>query len=142
MRPKKVLLLVDDSDQMLAVRRFLLETRGYKVLSASSGEQALELFRQGGIDLVLSDLVMPNMDGNQLIREMKQIDPEVPMIIFSGHVKSFGRGSQADAFLPKGFCSPVEMLEQIRLKISRKRGPRRGYTPAPRAAMVAVEVVA
>jgi CheY-like chemotaxis protein len=126
MRPKKKILCVDDNEQALSVRKFLLETRGYRVLTASSSEQALEIFREGGIDLVLSDLIMPYMDGNELIRRMKEISPEVPALLISGSVKAFDRANRADAFLPKGACSPVEMLERIRIMVARKRGPKKG----------------
>jgi CheY-like chemotaxis protein len=87
----------------------------------------MEIFREGGIDLVVSDLIMPYMDGNELIRRMKEIAPEVPAILISGSVKSFDRGNRADAFLPKGACTPVEMLERIRLMVARKRGPKKGH---------------
>jgi two-component system response regulator CpxR len=71
MRPKKTILCVDDNEQSLSVRKFILGTRGNRVLTAISSEQALELFREGGIDLVLSDMVMPYMDGNELVRRVK-----------------------------------------------------------------------
>jgi two-component system, OmpR family, response regulator CpxR len=131
MRPKKTILCVDDNEQALSVRKFLLETRGYRVLTASSSQQALELFREGGIDLVLSDLVMPYMDGNELIRCMKELAPEVPTRLISGSVKAFDRANRADAFLPKGACSPVEMLERIRVMVARKRGPKKGHGVRP-----------
>jgi two-component system, OmpR family, response regulator CpxR len=129
MRPKKVILCVDDMDQVLSVRKFLLETRGYRVVIARSGEEAIEKFRAGGIDLVLGDLVMPQMDGNEMVRRMKEIAPEVPMILISGSVRAFERANRADAFLPKGACTPVEMLERIRVMIARKRGPRKVLRP-------------
>jgi CheY-like chemotaxis protein len=125
MRPRKIILCVDDNEQALSVRKFLLETRGYRVLTALSGEEALEIFRAGAIDLVLSDLLMPQMDGNQLVRRMKEINSDVPMVLVSGTVKSFDRANHADAFLPKGACTPLEMLERIRIMIARKRGPRK-----------------
>ena len=131
MRPKKTILCVDDNEQALSVRKFMLETRGYRVLTAVSSEQALELFREGGIDLVLSDLIMPYMDGNELIRRMKELAPEVPAILISGSVKAFDRANRADAFLPKGACSPVEMLERIRVMVARKRGPKKGHGLRP-----------
>jgi two-component system, OmpR family, response regulator CpxR len=133
MRPKKTILCVDDNEQSLSVRKFMLETRGYRVLTAPSSEAALELFRNGGIDLVLSDLVMPHMDGNELVRRMKELAPEVPTILISGTVKAFDRANRADAFLPKGACSPLEMLERIRLMVARKRGPKKLGTLRPAA---------
>lgn len=125
MRPKKTILCVDDNEQGLAVRKFLLETRGYRVLTATSALDAIETLRAGGIDLVLGDLIMPRMDGNEMVRNMKEIAPEIPMMLLSGTVKAFDRACHADAFLPKGACSPVEMLERIRVMIARKRGPRK-----------------
>jgi two-component system, OmpR family, response regulator CpxR len=131
MRPKKTILCVDDNEQALSVRKFMLETRGYRVLTAVGSEKALEIFREGGIDLVLSDLIMPYMDGNELIRRMKELAPEVPAILISGSVKAFDRANRADAFLPKGACSPVEMLERIRVMVARKRGPKKGHSLRP-----------
>jgi len=125
MRPKKTILCVDHNEQSLAVRTFMLETRGYRVLPALSSQEALEIFRNGGIDLVLSDLVMPQMDGNELVRRMKDISPEVPTILVSATVKAFERANRADAFLPKGACTPVEVLDRIRLMVARKRGPKK-----------------
>src|ERR1700690_2774062 len=131
MRPKKTILCVDDNEQSLSVRKFMLETRGYRVLTAVGSERALEIFREGGIDLVLSDLLMPYMDGNELVRRMKELAPEVPAILISGSVKAFDRANRADAFLPKGACSPVEMLERIRVMVARKRGPKKGHGVRP-----------
>ena len=132
MRPKKTILCVDDNEQALSVRKFMLETRGYRVLTALDSERALELFREGGIDLVLSDLVMPRMDGNELIRRMKELAPEVPAILISGSIKSMDRAYRADAFLPKGSSSPLEMLERIRMLVARKRGPKKASMLGPR----------
>lgn len=125
MRPKKTILCVDDNEQGLAVRKFLLETRGYRVLTAAGAHDAIELLRNGGIDLVLGDLIMPRMDGNEMVLRMKEIAPDVPMMLLSGTVKAFDRASHADAFLPKSSCSPVELLERIRVMIARKRGPKK-----------------
>jgi two-component system response regulator CpxR len=125
MRPRKTILCVDDNEQALSVRKFMLETRGYRVLTAHTSADALEIFAAGNVDLVLSDLIMPQMDGNELVRRMKSIAPEVPTIILSGSVKNFERASSADAFLPKGACTPLEVLERIRVMIARKRGPRK-----------------
>ncbi|HTV05696.1 MAG TPA: response regulator [Acidobacteriaceae bacterium] len=131
MRPKKTILCVDDNEQALAVRKFLLETRGYRVVTAASAHDAIEVFRNGGIDLVLGDLIMPQMDGNEMVQRMKEITPEVPMMLLSGTVKAFDRACHADAFLPKGACSPVELLERIRVMIARKRGPKKVMVRPP-----------
>ncbi len=128
MRPKKAILCVDDNEQLLSVRKFLLETRGYRVIAVESAQAALELLDQtlpGALDLLLCDLVMPQMDGNELVRRAKQRHPGLPAMIVSGTVTAFDRAANADAFLPKGACSPVELLERVRVLVARKRGPKK-----------------
>jgi CheY-like chemotaxis protein len=100
------------------------------VVTALTAEEALMLFAMETIDLVMSDLVMPHMDGNEMARRMKAMSPEIPVMLVSGSVKNFDRAQHADAFLPKGACSPLEVLERIRFMIrARKRGPRKAEAP-------------
>ncbi len=56
MRPRKVILCVDSNEQALSVRKFMLETRGYRVVCVLQAQAALERFEAGGVDMVLSDL--------------------------------------------------------------------------------------
>ncbi len=125
MKPKRTILCVDDNEQSLSIRKVMLETRGYRVLTCTNAEEALRVFGQGGVDLVLSDLVMPGLDGAELIAKIKQMSPLTPAILFSGSVKGYERDTVADIFLPKGMYAPAELLEQIRLLLVRKRGPKR-----------------
>ena len=125
MKPKRTILCVDDNEQLLSVRKVMLETRGYRVLACTTGEQALEEFQKGGVDLVLSDVVLPKMDGIELVRQIKEISPETPAILFSGKIRVFERDIQAEVFLPKGTYAPSELLERIRLLLERKRGAKR-----------------
>ena len=129
MKAKKTILCIDDNEQSLSIRKVMLETRGYRVLTSTSGEQALEMFQQGGIDLVLTDLVMPGLDGTELIHRIKAIAPHVPAILFSGTIKVYEKDTQADIFLPKGMYAPLELLERIRVLLIRKRGPKRLIRP-------------
>ena len=66
MRPKKVILCVDDNEQELSVMKFMLVTNGYRVLAAKNGQEAIELFVENAVDLVLADFSMPQMSGDQL----------------------------------------------------------------------------
>jgi two-component system, OmpR family, response regulator CpxR len=125
MKPKKTILCVDDNEQALSIRKIMLETRGYRVLACKSGEQALEAFLHGGVDLVLTDLIMPGVDGSRLIEEIKRISPQTPAILISGRNKIYERETLADVFLPKGMYEPMDLLERIRLLLVRKRGPKR-----------------
>ncbi len=128
MRPRKTILCVEDNEQVLSVRKFLLETRGYRVLAMGTAAEALEYLQgaaQGSVDLLMSDLIMPQMDGNELIRKAKQVHPGLPTLLVSGTVTSFDRAAAADAFLPKGACTPAEVLDRIRILVARKRGPKK-----------------
>jgi len=125
MRPKKTILCVDDNEQALSIRKLMLETRGYRVAACTSTSQALETFRRGGIDLVLSDLLTSAVDGAALVSTIKDLSPETPAILFSGKVKVYEKETRADLFLPKGMYAPVELLERIRLLLVKKRGPKR-----------------
>ncbi len=125
MKPKRTILCVDDNEQSLSIRKVMLETRGYRVVTCASGEEALKAFDNGGIDLVLTDLIMPGLDGTELIARIKSLSPHTPAILFSGKIRIYDRDTQADVFLPKGMYAPAELLERIRLLLVRKRGPKR-----------------
>lgn len=133
MRPKRTILCVDDNEQALSIRKLMLETRGYRVMACNNGDQALEVFRQGGVDLVLSDLQMPGLDGAALVQKIKEISSSTPTILFSGKIRSYEKDMHADIFLPKGMYAPIELLERIRVMLVKKRGPKRVQAPeAPR----------
>jgi len=133
MKPKRTILCVDDNEQSLSIRKVMLETRGYRVVSCGSGQEALDVFKKGGIDLVVTDLVMPGVDGTKVIEEIKTVSPQTPAILLSGKVKIYDHNTRADVFLPKGMYAPAELLERIRLLLVRKRGPKRPPPQPPRA---------
>jgi len=128
MRPKKTILCVEDNEQVLSVRKFLLETRGYRVVAMASAAEALTYLQDalpGSVDLLMSDLKMPQMDGNTLILRAKQVVPGLPALLVSGTVTGFEMAGVADAFLPKGACSPAEVLDKVQHLVRRKRGPKK-----------------
>ena len=126
MRPKKVILCVDDNEQELSVLKFMLATNGYRVVSASTGQEAIGIFAEFQVDLVLADFAMPQMNGNQLVDRLKQIAPHVPMILLGDPQRMGGEMHAADALLAKKNCSPQELLERVKVMSTRKRGPRKG----------------
>jgi two-component system response regulator CpxR len=128
MKPKRTILCVDGNEQSLSIRKVMLETRGYHVVTCTGGQEALERFKKGGVDLVLTDLTMPGLDGSKLIEEIKNLSPQTPAILLAGKVKLYDRDTKADVFLPKGMYAPVELLERIRVLLVRKRGPKRAQT--------------
>ena len=137
MRPKRTILCVDNNEQSLSIRKVMLETRGYRVLASTSAQEALEIFRRGGVDLVLSDLVMPECDGRKLVQQVKGMSPETPAILLSGKVGGYDGELPADVFLPKGMVAPMELLERIRMLLVRKRGPKKAARPAVTLAALA-----
>ena len=86
-----------------------MRNKGYKVLEAKSGEDALETIRDGGenIDLLITDVVMPRMDGPALIREVRETHPDLKVIFISGYTEdAFRQRLDSDSeihFLPKPF---------------------------------------
>lgn len=126
MRPKKIILCVDSNEQELSVRKFMLETNGYRVVTATNGRDAISLFGEFQIDLVLADMGLPQMSGQQLTERLKQMGPHVPMILLGDPMKMAGEIHAADALIAKKNCSPQELLERIKVMSARKRGPRKG----------------
>jgi two-component system, OmpR family, response regulator CpxR len=138
MRPKRTILCVDDNEQALSIRKVMLETRGYRVVACNNSKEALEVFHRGGVDLVLTDLLMPGVDGAALVNTIKTLSPTTPAILFSGKIRAYEKDTRADIFLPKGMYAAAELLERIRLLLVKKRGPKRPPVPAP-APMAAQE---
>src|SRR5579864_5797677 len=135
MKPKRTILCVDDDEKNLSIRKVLLETRGYRVLTCSDPECAIEAMKKGGIDLIITDQMMPKITGARLIDQLKTISPETPALLFSGALNACMEEHLADAWLPKGEFAPVELLERIRVLLIRKRGPKRPIViPQPLAA--------
>ncbi len=85
--PQATVLLVDDDKSVLMTVESITEMIGFKSLSAESGKGALELFQKHHreISCVILDLTMPDMDGSETLRELKKIDPSVPVILTSGY---------------------------------------------------------
>ncbi len=146
MRPKKVILCVDDNEQELSVLKFMLATNGYRVLSASNGHEAITVFASAPqIDLVLTDTNMPQMSGGQLVERLKRMAGHVPMILLAeaqaGAPGTPWAGSgeihAADAMLARKNCSSQELLERIKVMSARKRGPRKGTQRMPQVAELA-----
>jgi len=125
MRPKKIILCVDDNEQELSVLKFMLATNGYRVVSACNAQEAIGIFAETPVDLVLADHGMPQMNGCQLVERLKQIASHVPMIVLGDPQRMAGEMHAADALLAKKNCSPQELLERIKVMSARKRGPRK-----------------
>ena len=94
-------------------------------MTATTLQEAVEVLGSQQVDLVVAELRLPQMDGNAVIGQLKQLMPELPMLLTSESVRAGERPHQADAFLGKGNSSAAELVERIRVMSARKRGPRK-----------------
>jgi len=124
MKPKRTILCVDEDERSLSIRKVMLETRGYRVVTCSEAGRAIDLMRIGGIDLILADLMMLKLSSAKLIDQLKAISPSTPAIVFSGSLSNCPDDILADVFLSKANCSAAQLLDHIRMALVRKRGPR------------------
>jgi PAS domain S-box-containing protein len=112
------ILLVEDEEAVRSFAARALKMRGYSVLEASGGEEALEIVKtsKAPIHLLITDVVMPNMDGPTLVRAVKRIKPEMAVIFMSGYAEEAFRRNDEKAedlhFLPKPFG-----LKQLAAKV-------------------------
>ena len=125
MKPKRTILCADGNEQALSIRKILLETRGYRVICCTRAEQALEHVRDSPIDLVIADLMLPDLDGARLIEAVKIAAPQTPAILLSTRPSIFEYETHADVFLPKNAQTSVELLGHVRALLVRRRGPRK-----------------
>lgn len=82
----KHILVVDDDDMMRAFVKELLEINDFKITEASNGKAGLKKFRENTPDLVITDIIMPEMEGISLIRELRSHNKDIPIIAMTGNV--------------------------------------------------------
>ena len=123
----KTILVVDDEERLVSVVRAYLEQSGYRVVTANNGRQALFVAREEKPDLIILDLMMPEMDGQEFMR-LHQRERETPIIILTAKVEEddrvIGLELGADDYVAKPF-SPRELVARVRAVLRRmgKREP-------------------
>lgn len=109
----KTVLCVDDERIGLRVRKIMLESRGFNVLTASDGRQGLAVFEEQLVDVVVLDYFMPDMDGGQVAAEMRRRRPDVPIIFLSAYFSLPPEALElANAFITKG-DPPDALIDKI-----------------------------
>lgn len=115
---ERILVVDDDKGVREALSEFLLSL-GYTVVMAENGEEALNQYRKGEFDVIMADLIMPNMDGMELLKRIRDIkNDEVIFLMITGHpsigtaVEAINRG--ADDYITKPFH-----LEDVRLRVTK-----------------------
>ncbi|HET9129875.1 MAG TPA: response regulator [Terriglobia bacterium] len=125
------ILVVEDEQLLLELLKEMLEGEGYRVLTATDGNQAVDMYRNEmkRISLVLSDMGLPSMGGWEVLRQLKGINPDVKVILSSGFMDTKVRQdmlkSGAQDFIQKPY-TPETVLEQIRNSIQAGDRPSRG----------------
>ncbi len=114
-------LVCDDERDIVAALRIYLTAEGYRVLEAGNGAQALEIVRQGGVDLVLMDVMMPVMDGIAATAQLRE-ESNIPVIMLTAKSqdidKVLGLGIGADDYVTKPF-NPVELMARVKSQLRR-----------------------
>lgn len=115
------ILIIDDEPQIQNMLKKLLKEEGYDVFSASDGNEGINMYRANPYDLVITDIIMPEKEGLETIRELKKIDPDVKIIVMTGGSNKYS----SDMYLELGvkfgaitaFEKPIrrnELLKKIR----------------------------
>jgi DNA-binding response OmpR family regulator len=142
---QQAILVVDDEPDIVGLMRDFLEAEGYKVLTASEGETALNLIEREEIDCVLLDIMMPGLSGFDVVRRIRR-DGELPVLLLSAKQedsdKIRGLGLGADDYIVKS-ATPGEVVARVKAVMRRSR---RGEASAPEAVMdfgrVVIDVMA
>lgn len=124
-RPIRV-LLVEDSPFLRYAARAVLHRRGYEVIEAADGQEALELLTRSRPDVILLDLVMPRLSGTEVLRALKQ-DPllaDIPVVMLSNSAESENEAamrSQVEAYFIKASMSLVDLADRVEAVIRARR---------------------
>jgi two-component system, cell cycle sensor histidine kinase and response regulator CckA len=112
------ILLVDDEDMVADIGKEMLEKLGYKILVAASGTEAIKIFkaRRDSVDLVILDMIMPDMSGGETFNRLKAIRPDVKILLSSGYSLN-GQASEIMKRGCNGFIQKPFNVKQISRKI-------------------------
>ena len=128
------ILLVDDNANGLAARRSVLEELGHRIMTATSGGDALEQFSAHKFDMVVTDYKMPRMDGLELIVRLRAQSPNLPIVLISGYADALGMSETstgADVVIQK---SSHEVTHLVRAVNRLLRAARKPVAPQPKSA--------
>jgi CheY-like chemotaxis protein len=116
------ILCIDDEEPALLLRRRVLEKAGYRVFTALTGKEGIEIFRFQSIDAVIVDYWMADLDGLDVAAELKKLNPKTPVIMLSGYTSILDEGfGRVDLWLRKGEGDPNQLLLAVAQLLSRSR---------------------
>lgn len=105
------ILVVEDDGTLRELFRVALTQRGFEVRTAASGREAIALYKQRPPDLVLLDVIMPEMDGRQTLAELVRLDPNVRACLMSGHIGDYTIDDLAASGMIHFFSKPFSIFE-------------------------------
>ena len=111
MENKKVILVVDDELEFLKMIRMRLEANGYEVLTAINGNEALDKVRKYKLSAVLLDILMPGMDGLEVLKQIRKENKDLPVFIITAF-SSEDRFELANKYNASGFIVKTSDLKQ------------------------------
>ena len=124
LKPKVAhLLLVDDNQNGLLARKSLLEEQGFVITTATNGEEAFDTLSKGKFDLLITDFRMPKMNGIELIRRIRPLQPALGVILLSGFADALGldeKSTGADAVINKGAHEIANLQRWVSRLLARK----------------------
>ena len=116
---KKTVLLVDDDDDVRAFLAAVLEAGGFDVLPAEDGETALRLAEEAPIDLLLTDIRMPKLDGRELARRLAAGHPKLRILFVSGYPGPDADGLDTSRLIQKP-VKAADLIRQVRRALRRR----------------------
>jgi len=126
----KRLVYIEDEEEMIDLVRLILSRRGFEVLGANGGRQGLDMVRKEHPDLVLLDLMMPDMDGWDVYQQMKADDStrEIPVIVVTAKAQSIDKVlglhiAKVEDYIAKPF-SPQELTDSVEKVLARRQAPQ------------------
>lgn len=117
------ILLIDDNKHGLWAHRTLLEQQGYEVAIASCGQDGLAQFAKQSYDVVVTDYRMPDLNGSEVIAQIRSLNKEVPIVMLSGYVEKIGLTEEqigADIVLAKGPDEDRDLMRAVRRLVKKK----------------------
>jgi DNA-binding response OmpR family regulator len=131
MAPSARVLVVDDEEPLRRLLRLYLDKEGYEVVEADNGLDALSALRRGGIDVALVDVMLPELDGFEVVRRIRT-ESGIPIILITARGEEAQRiaGLEigADDYVVKPFSAP-EVVARVRAQLRRARGQIAGQEP-------------
>ena len=138
---KRCILIVDDEPRILRALRDLLTAKGFSVMAAENGREALELHDRyrDQMDLVLLDVMMPEIDGFAVLREIRRVDADLPVILLTARGEEYdqlqGFQSGSDDYIPKPFSTNL-LLARIEAVLRRSGRANRDIIQAGGIALI------